>query len=273
VITSRWRASPDTTLAAEVDDELVGSNFVTSWGSVGLFGPLTIRPDLWDRGVATRLLEPTLDLFARLDFRHAGLFTLAHSSKHIHLYQKFGFFPRFLTPLLVKPVSAEPHTSPANLFSKLSATEQDAAVEACRGLTDGIYEGLDLSGEIRSVGRQQLGETLLTWDGSRLASFAVCHVGAGSEAGSGACLVKFAAAKPGPHAAEDFLRLLDACESLAVARNAGILMGGISTGRQEAYQSMLGRGYRLSPLVGVTMHRPNKPAYDRQGVYVIDDWR
>jgi hypothetical protein len=30
-------------------------------------GPLTTRPDLWDRGIATRLLEPTMDFFARLD--------------------------------------------------------------------------------------------------------------------------------------------------------------------------------------------------------------
>jgi hypothetical protein len=30
--------------AAELDRELVGSNFATRWGSVGFFGPITMRP-------------------------------------------------------------------------------------------------------------------------------------------------------------------------------------------------------------------------------------
>jgi hypothetical protein len=53
----------------------VASNFATRWGSVGFFGPLTVRPDLWDRGVAKRLIEATMELFAKwasLWFRHRG---------------------------------------------------------------------------------------------------------------------------------------------------------------------------------------------------------
>jgi len=43
--------------AAENDEgALVGSNFATRWGSVGFFGPLTTRPDLWDAGIGQRLV-------------------------------------------------------------------------------------------------------------------------------------------------------------------------------------------------------------------------
>jgi len=272
-VAARWRTNPDNTLAAELNGELVGSNFVTSWGTAGFFGPLTIRPDLWDRGIATRLMEPTLDLFARSGVRHAGLFTFPHSTKHIHLYQKFGFWPRLLTPLLVKPVSAEPGTPPVTLFSQLAAGEQAEALDACRALTNSIYDGLDVSSEIRAVQREQVGDTLLIWDGSRLASFAVCHCGAGSEAGSGACYVKFGAARPGASTADAFQALLDACAALAAARGAGVVLGGINTGREHAYRAMLASGFRFGPLVGVKMHRPNEPGYDRPDVFVIDDWR
>jgi hypothetical protein len=89
--------------------------------------------------------------WARLDVRHAGLFTFAHRSKHIHLYQKFGLWPRFLMPPMVKPVSAEAHPTPAGLFSQLTASEQATALEACRELTDGMYDGLDVRDDIQVV--------------------------------------------------------------------------------------------------------------------------
>jgi GNAT superfamily N-acetyltransferase len=78
---------------------------ITSWGSVGFFGPLSVRPELWDQGVASRLMEATVALFDRWGTAHAGLFTFAHSAKHLGLYRKFGFWPRFLTPVMAKPVT------------------------------------------------------------------------------------------------------------------------------------------------------------------------
>ncbi|HEY6684525.1 MAG TPA: GNAT family N-acetyltransferase [Propionibacteriaceae bacterium] len=91
LVRSRFRAEPSWAFAAERDGEVVGSNFATGWGSFGFFGPLTVRVDLWDRGIASRLMEPIIDLFDQWQLRQAGLFTFAHSPKHIGLYQKFGF--------------------------------------------------------------------------------------------------------------------------------------------------------------------------------------
>ena len=52
----RFGAEHTAAFAAENDDGLLaGSNFVTRWGSVGFFGPLTTRPDLWDGGIGQRL--------------------------------------------------------------------------------------------------------------------------------------------------------------------------------------------------------------------------
>ena len=50
LVKTRWRADPSAALGAYDDGALVGSNFAASWGSFGLFGPLTVRPDLWNRG-------------------------------------------------------------------------------------------------------------------------------------------------------------------------------------------------------------------------------
>ena len=57
-VRTRWVAAPDAAFGAEVDGKLVGSNFATNWGSVGSSGPLTAEPDLWNKGIGSRLMEP-----------------------------------------------------------------------------------------------------------------------------------------------------------------------------------------------------------------------
>jgi hypothetical protein len=51
-IRNRWLARREAAFAAAVDEQVIGSNLATNWGSVGFFRPLTVRPDYWDRGVA-----------------------------------------------------------------------------------------------------------------------------------------------------------------------------------------------------------------------------
>lgn len=50
------------------------------------------------------------------------------------------------------------------------------------------------------------------------------------------------------------------------------MSAGVNLGRHEAYRALLDRGYRTI-LQGVAMERANRSAYNREGVYLIDDWR
>jgi hypothetical protein len=157
-------------------------------------------------------------------------------------------------------------------LAELPAHERNVALADCRQLTDAIYPGLDLEREIRALDLQGLGDTILVPDDNHLTGFAVCHTGTGSEAGPGTCYVKFAAVAPGADAARRFERLLDACEAYAVGRGLSRLLVGVNTGRHDADRILLDRGHRPFAL-GVAMHRPNEPAYDRPDVYVLDDRR
>ena len=271
-VRSRWRADPTSALAAVVDGEVVGSNLVTGWGSVGFFGPLTVIPELWNRGVASRLLEPTLELFTARHATHTGLYTFAHSPKHVALYQKFGFWPRFLTAIMSRPVDGHDTAAAPDRYSSVAPDDRTGVLGQCRELTSAILDGLDLEREIRAVAAQQLGDTVLVWDGARLGAFGVCHLGADTEAGAGGCYVKFGAARPGPGVTDRFDRLLGACIDLASARGLTRVDAGISLARDEAYRAMRRAGFRTQ-IQGVCMHRPNEPGYHRAGVYAIDDWR
>lgn len=277
-VRTRWLADPASGWKAVVNGELVGSNFATCWGSVGFFGPLTIRPDMWDRGIGKRLMEPVLDFFRDRGVVHAGLFTVPHSPKHVGLYQSFGFWPRYLCALMTKDIGASDSRRTEGLeskgrwtvYSRLSEAEQREMLAGCRKLTDRLYPGLDLTHEIQAVNRHGFGDTLLLWGERGLRGFAVCHCGEGTEAGAANCYIKFGAVCPGD--GRGFDALVSACEEFA--RQCGLprLEAGVSLARGPAYRLLRERGFRVYRL-GVNMHRPDEPAYHQHEAYVIDDWR
>lgn len=271
-IQHRWQTEPTGGFAATKDGEIIGSNLATRWGSVGFFGPLSVHPDFWNQGIAQRLIEPIIERFTQWNIQQAGLFTFPNSPKHHALYQKFGFWPRFLTAIMAKSVQQPEAVMQGMKYSQLSEDKRSEFLRASFELTNGIYEGLDLSREILAVDTQKLGDTVGFWDEKGLAGFAVCHSGAGTEAGSNTCYVKFGVVRSGKDAGQRFEQLLDLCETLSATQGMSRLLAGVNTSRQEAYRCLIARGFRTE-ITGVAMHRPNQPAYNRPDIFALDDWR
>jgi predicted N-acetyltransferase YhbS len=271
MIRTRFTASPDAAFVAELDGRVVGSNLATRWGSFGFFGPLTVDPELWDRGIARRLMVPVVDLFDAWNVRQAALYTFAHSPKHIGLYQRFGFWPHFLTAMMARPVTDASADGAVSLFSRVSDTDRQDVLDACSRVTDAVFGGLDLGREITTMAEQNVGDTVLLYEDADLSGIGICYCGAG-ETGRETCYVKFAAVRPGPDAALSFARLLDACTVLAAQGGLTQMEAGMNLGRHVAYKVMLERGYRTGYL-GVRMVRPDGPDYCSPDDFVIDDLR
>jgi len=270
LMTPRWRSTNVKVIAAREEGRLIGSNVVTRWGSFAFFGPLTVLPEYWDRGVGQKLLAATMTIFDRWGVRHSGLYTFPHSARHVGLYQKFGYWPRYLTAIMTRA----PESSAAlqgELLSALTKSQREQAIESCGKLTHKIDKGLDLAGEIRAVLAQRTGDVVLTYTRGVLDGFAVCLNGPGSEGGEKICYVKFGAARGGAGAGERFDRLLDACEAFAASRGA-IIEAGVNLAREDAYRRMRARAYRTISQ-GVAMQRPHAEGFNRADAYVIDDWR
>ena len=271
ILQPRWAASPDLALVAENEGRIAGSIVGMDWGRVFVLGPLSVAPEYSGRGIARKLMSA---LMARADARGfdlAGLFTFPDSPTHIRLYEGFGFVPNTLTPVMAKAAEGAEKAAPdCVLYSALSRAGRESALADCRALSGAVFPGLDLSREIEAISAQGLGETVLIRANGGLAGFALCHIGPGSEAGSGALFVKFAACRPGDQAG--FERLLAACEGLARAKGVPRMVAGCNTAREEAYRLMQARGFRAE-IVGVAMHRPGQTGYNRPGMFVLDDWR
>jgi len=267
----RLGAFPGGGWVAEEFGELIGVAMANHWGSLGLFGPVAVRPDHWRKGIARKLLEATMPVFNHWGSRMVGLFTFPERPAHVRLYQSAGFWPRHLTAIMERPVTATAAKSPALSLAAPSA-DRTTLIRQCATLTGSIWDGLDLSREIDLVLTQGLGDVLVLPEASQVVGFAICHTGKGSEGGSGEVYVKFAAVRPGTDAPARFTRLVAACTEFADRRGALQLAAGVNLGRMNAYRLMIELGFR-AVRQGVAMHRPWIEAYDRPEVFAIDDWR
>ena len=271
---TRCRAGNTRVLAARRDGTLVGSNVLTRWGKLGWFGPLTVTPELWDQGVAKALMEATERVFDEWGVSHRALFTFAQSGKHLGLYQRFGYWPGPLTPILDRTVvAASPQPPPGiSLFSERPESDQGALLREIRELGDGLLPGLDLTSEVESARDQGIGETVLLRDGSRLAGYGVCYLGPGGESRHHETYVKFAAVSPGSGREHRVRDLLSGLEWLGASRESPEIGFGCNLSHRETYRALVARGYRAA-FVGVAMVSGPDTAYLRPELDVLDDWR
>jgi len=272
----RYNADPSASFVAELNDKIIGSNFGLHWGSVGIFGPLAVHPEHWNKGVGSKLMEPIMRCFEEWKVTHSGAMTFANSPKHINLYKKFGYHPRFLIPVMSKKMESKSVTSNSK-FTWLRYSESkenhDKYLEGCNQVTNTIYPGLDLELEIKAVDKMNYGDTVILFDENKeIAGFAICHCGINTEAGNDKCYIKFGAVNANSEAQSNFMNLLKACEELSVSKGLSVLTGGVNAGRFNAYQYMLNQKFFID-FLGVSLHSPNNDAYNITDKYVIDDWR
>lgn len=286
---ARFLAQPDGVFGAFEEDELVGAIYAMAWGSFGFFGPLVVHPRAWGNGIGQQLLKPVMSFFDH-NVRHHALFTFPDSPLHISLYQKFGYWPRFLVSIMRMVLEDDTKKSSSRLakvqnyippgsgnfeivrYSQAGEEQQAQLLIDMRQVTDRIYSGLDLSKEIIALDRLKFGDTLLLKHDGDVRGFAICHHGPGSEAETGTCYIKFAAIRPGHDGTSQLQELLQACAAHAAAQGAKLLHAGVSMARQRAYNTMRLSGF--APLYfGVAMHNPDEAAYNLPDTLVIDDWR
>lgn len=271
-IRTRWPSQQDGSFAAFASAELVGAAIVNRWGRFGFVGPVVVLPEWWGKGIASRLMAKAVERCEEWDIDRAALFTFASSPMHVHLYQKFDFWPNMLTMLMSRPARSVRRPSNALRWSQVADGARGRWLTAAGDFAHAILPGLDLRSEINAVERQRLGETILLTNGDELDGLAICHCGAGSEAGSGVCFVKFGAVRSGNGAEERLLRLLAACDVLASERQLGRLLAGMNVGRARAYRAILADGFRAD-FQGVGMHWRNAPGCRGPDDFIIADLR
>ncbi len=118
-------------VVAEVNGEVVGSNFVDERGSIGGIGPVTVAPGVQDLGVGRHLMEHVI---ARADGKGMALrlTQAAYHSRSLSLYSKLGFAVR--EPLCVMQGEGSASVPDGRTVRPAEVGDQTACSALCRAV-------------------------------------------------------------------------------------------------------------------------------------------
>ena len=104
-------------------------------------------------------MEPVMNCFPRWGTKAHRTFHLRSEPEARGPLSEVWLCARGSSPqsVMSKPVRRTPRRSQWSLFSEVPKSEWEAALSTYYGLTNAVFEGLTVGGEIRAVATQNLG--------------------------------------------------------------------------------------------------------------------
>lgn len=148
-------------------------NMVHRSGTEGWMGPLAVRTEHQGLGTGKEIVARGVEWLKSQGATVIGLETMPRTMDNIGFYSKLGFLPGRLT--LTTTLDSGYGESPAKLLGRLSPQARDDTIAECRDLAQRLLPGYDYSREMSLTQELSLGDTVLLYDGDRLAGFALAH--------------------------------------------------------------------------------------------------
>lgn len=148
-------------------------NMVHRSGTEGWMGPLAVRTELQGSGAGKEIVTRGVDWLKTQGATVIGLETMPRTMDNIGFYSRLGFVPGRLT--ITSTLDVAYAASPAQLLGRMTSSARDDAVAECHALTHRLLPGYDYSREIHLTHELSLGDTVLLYDGDRIAGFALAH--------------------------------------------------------------------------------------------------
>lgn len=153
--------------------DIAAFNLVHASGTEGWMGPLAVASPYQGRGAGKTIVTHGVDWLKARNSRVVGLETMPRTMDNIGFYSSLGFVPGPLTITLSLP-SALGATKVVEL-GRMTEEQRDAAVSQCADLLGALCPGYDFTRELRLTHELGLGDTVLSYTGSELRAFALCH--------------------------------------------------------------------------------------------------
>ncbi|HEX4615891.1 MAG TPA: GNAT family N-acetyltransferase [Stellaceae bacterium] len=134
-------------VVAELDGEIVGSNFLDERGPIGGIGPITVDPAAQNQSIGRRLMLDVMERCARRGVAGVRLLQSAYHNRSLCLYTKLGFETRET----VSKLDGKPPGISLPGYEVRRAVERD--LPACNALCQRVH-GHDRGGELGDAIRQ-----------------------------------------------------------------------------------------------------------------------
>lgn len=280
----RWLMEPWGCFVAEEDGgRLVGVALATTWGSLGLLGPVAVLTNHQNQGIGQELMRAAEEFFAENKVSLQGAATYPASARHLALYHKFGYRPKLLVALMSRaldrpasrpapPGKAARAAITARRFSTLEEARKTAALARVHRMAGAVCRGLDVTKEIEIVDGLALGDTLLLERERTLVGAAIYHTPGVSEAPAGALYVKFALIDPQTRRPEHLEHLVGVLEETAHALGLGRVLVPVYLRYWGAYSTLVRCGYQVESTM-VRLQKGKGEDYEDPNDLVLDDWR
>jgi len=133
---------------AELDDRIIGSNFLDERSDIAGVGPVSVDPQVQHKGVGRRLMTDVLDRASERGFAGVRLVQVGYNNQTVCLYTKLGFRTR-------EPLSLLSGTPPKIRLPGYNVRSADRGdIERCRELCRAVH-GHDRAGEIEDAVREK----------------------------------------------------------------------------------------------------------------------
>ncbi|MGI8619529.1 MAG: GNAT family N-acetyltransferase [Gemmatimonadaceae bacterium] len=155
------------------DGDIAAFNLVHVSGTEGWMGPLAVASAYQGRGAGKTVVTHGVGWLKARNARVIGLETMPRTMDNIGFYSSLDFVPGPLTITLSLP-SALGATRVVEL-SRMTEEQRDSAISQCADLLGALCPGYDFTRELRLTHELGLGDTVLSYTGSELRAFALCH--------------------------------------------------------------------------------------------------
>ncbi len=152
---------------------IVAFNMVHRSGTEGWMGPLAVRTEYQGSGTGKEIVKHGVEWLRAHGAAVIGLETMPRTMDNIGFYSRLGFLPGRLT--ITVTVESAYDDMPAKVLSRLSPQARADAIAQCHALAQQLLSGYDYTRELNLTSELSLGDTVLLYDGDRIAGFALAH--------------------------------------------------------------------------------------------------
>lgn len=167
----------------EVNNRVVGFNFIHSWGSFAWFGPFGVHPEYQGKGIGKAIINHTIKILKE-DYKVStiGLNTMPESQYNVGFYMNLGFIPLKLSLNLKKQLDFS-NIPQLTSSKKYSVNEIDVSDEKnnlilkenLKAMSNEMFNNFDLTSEFHLVRHETFGTVFELKACEKIHGIVICH--------------------------------------------------------------------------------------------------